>query len=100
MVPTFYYLTLSAALFALGVVGVLVRRNGVVIFMSTGLMVNAAFLSFATFARVHGAAEGQVLALLALAVAAVEAAVGLALCIALFRNQKTADVGEMDLLKW
>jgi len=100
MVPTAYYLMLSAALFAAGVVGVLVRRSAVAVFMAMGLMVNASLLSFAAFARHRGAVDGQVVALLVLAVTAAEAVVGLGLFIALFRNQKTADVGEVDLLKW
>ena len=98
--PVSYYLLLSGALFAIGVVGMLVRRNIVMIVLAAGLMSNAAILSFAAFARHHGRVDGQVMGLLILAVGAAAAIVGLALFIALFRNQKIADVDEVDRLRW
>ena len=98
--PVSYYLLLSGALFAIGVVGMLVRRNIVTIVLAAGLMSNAAILSFAAFARHHGRVDGQVMGLLILAVGAAAAIVGLALFIALFRNQKVADVDEVDRLRW
>ena len=98
--PVSYYLLLSGALFAIGVVGMLVRRNIVMIVLAAGLMSNAAILSFAAFARHHGRVDGQVMGLLILAVGAAAAIVGLALFIALFRNQKVADVDEVDRLRW
>lgn len=100
MVPVSYYLLLSVALFAIGVIGMLVRRNIVTIVLTVGLMGNAAILSFAAFARHHGRMDGQVVGLLVLAAGAAAATVGLALFIALFRNQKTADIDEVDQLKW
>lgn len=98
--PVSYYLLLSGALFAIGVVGMLVRRNIVMIVLAAGLMSNAAILSFAAFARHYGRVDGQVMGLLILAVWAAAAIVGLALFIALFRNQKIADVDEVDRLRW
>lgn len=98
--PVSYYLLLSGALFAIGVVGMLVRRNIVMIVLAAGLMSNAAILSFAAFARHYGRVDGQVMGLLILAVGAAAAIVGLALFIALFRNQKIADVDEVDRLRW
>ena len=100
MVPVSYYLVLSAALFVIGVVGVLVRRHVLAILMALQLMLTAANLSWVALARARGDLDGQVVALFALAVAAVQLVVGLALVVALFRNRKTADVGEVDLLKW
>lgn len=102
-------LVLSAALFAIGAYGVLARRNVLVMLMSVEVMLNAAGLAFISFARfrpwqgqvagTQDAATGQTFVLLAMAVAAAEVAVGLALLIAFFRNKKTVDAGEMDLLK-
>lgn len=95
-------LILSAALFAIGAYGVLARRNVLVMLMSVEVMLNAAGLAFIAFARfrpMRDPAAGQAFVLLAMAVAAAEVAVGLALLIAFFRNKKTVDAGEMDLLK-
>jgi NADH-quinone oxidoreductase subunit K len=99
MVPTVNYLILSAILFTLGVVGVLVRRNVLVVFMSIELMLNAANLAFVTFSRVWENLDGQVFVLLVMAVAAAEVAVGLAIAISLFRHKGTIDVDDMNLLK-
>jgi NADH-quinone oxidoreductase subunit K len=99
MVPTTNYLIQSAILFSLGVVGVLVRRNMLVVFMSVELMLNAANLAFVTFSRVWENLDGQVFALLVMAVAAAEVAVGLAIAVALYRQRGSADVDDMDLLK-
>ena len=99
-VPISYYLFLSAILFAIGVTGVLTRRNAIVIFMCIELMLNAVNLAFVAFARQLGQGEGQVFGFFVMAVAAAEVAVGLAIIIALFRNRETVDVGEVNLLKW
>ncbi|HOM82331.1 MAG TPA: NADH-quinone oxidoreductase subunit NuoK [Armatimonadota bacterium] len=99
MVPTVAYLMVGAILFSIGVVGVLVRRNALVVFMSIELMLNAVNLTLASFARQHGHATGQVFVLFVLAVAAAEVAVGLAIIIALFRHRDTLDLDRGNLLK-
>jgi NADH-quinone oxidoreductase subunit K len=99
MVPASYYLGLSALLFLIGVAGVLFRRNALIIFMSIELMLNAVNLSFVTFARVWHAMEGQVFVMFILTVAAAEAAVGLAIIIALFRDKESVDVDDVSLMK-
>jgi NADH-quinone oxidoreductase subunit K len=100
MVPISHYTILSAVLFAIGVLGVLTRRNVIVIFMSVELMLNAVNLSFVAFARHYGEATGQVFVFFVMTVAAAEVAVGLAIIIALFRNRETINVEEINLLKW
>jgi len=99
MVPIPYYLAISAMLFALGVLGVLVRRNALVIFMSIELMLNAVNLTFVAFARQQGSLEGQVLVFFVLVVAAVEVVVGLAIIVDIFRSRETVDVDDVDLLR-
>lgn len=98
-VPTGAYLALSAALFALGFIGVLVRRNALVVFMSVELMLNSVNLSFIAFARQLGAIEGQVSVFFVMVVAAVEVVVGLAIIIAIFRTRDTVDIDDVDLLR-
>ncbi|MBC8076756.1 MAG: NADH-quinone oxidoreductase subunit NuoK [Chloroflexales bacterium] len=99
MVPTSYYVLLSAVLFTLGVVGVLTRRNAIVVFMSVELMLNAANLALVAFARQQASTEGQVLVFFVITVAAAEVAVGLALLVAIFRSKHTTDVDEVNVLK-
>ena len=99
MIPTTYYLILSTILFTLGVVGVLVRRNALVVFMSIELMLNAVNLSFVAFARKLGTVDGHIFVFFVMAIAAAEAAVGLALIIALFRHRTTVQVDEANVLK-
>jgi NADH-quinone oxidoreductase subunit K len=99
MVPTSYYVLLSAALFTIGVLGVLVRRNAIVLFMSVELMLNAANLALVAFARERLGVDGQVLVFFVITVAAAEVAVGLALLVAIFRSKQTADVDEVSTLK-
>ena len=99
MVPASYYLVLSAILFTLGAVGVLIRRNALVIFMSVELMLNAVNLTLITYSRFLDNVDGQVFVLLVMAVAAAEVAVGLAIVVALIRHKETTDVDELDLLK-
>jgi NADH-quinone oxidoreductase subunit K len=89
----------SALLFAIGVVGVLTRRNALIIFMSVELMLNAVNLSFVALSRLHGGALGQAFVVFVMTVAAAEAAVGLAIVIAVFRQQQTVDLDRIDLLK-
>lgn len=99
MVPTSYFVLLSAALFTIGVLGVLVRRNAIVLFMSVELMLNAANLALVAFARERLGVDGQVLVFFVITVAAAEVAVGLALLVAIFRSKQTADVDEVSTLK-
>ena len=100
MVPASYFLILSAILFTLGVIGVLIRRNALVMFMSVEMMLNAVNLTLVTYSRFLGSVTGQVFVLLVIAVAAAEVAVGLAIVVSLFRHKETIDVDRMDLLKW
>jgi NADH-quinone oxidoreductase subunit K len=100
MIPASYYLILSAILFTLGTVGVLVRRNALVMFMSVEMMLNSVNLTLVTYSRFLGNVDGQVFVLLVMAVAAAEVAVGLAIVVALYRHKETTDVDEMNLLKW
>ena len=99
MVPSSYYLVLSAILFTLGAVGVLIRRNALVMFMSVEMMLNAVNLTLITYSRSLGNVDGQVFVLLVMAVAAAEVAVGLAIVISVYRHKETTDVDEMNLLK-
>lgn len=92
-------LVVSAALFAIGVAGVIVRRNAIIVFMCVELMLNAVNLSLVAFSRGLGM-EGQVLVFFVMAVAAAEAAVGLAIIIAVFRHYELVDVERFDLLRW
>ncbi len=99
MVPLSYYLVLSAVLFACGVAGFMVKRNIITIFMSIELMLNAVNLSFIAFATQWKALSGQVFVFFVMVVAAAEAAVGLAIIIAVFRTRETLNVDRVNLLK-
>jgi NADH-quinone oxidoreductase subunit K len=89
----------SAILFAIGVVGVLTRRNALIVFMCVELMLNAVNLSFVALSRMHGGAAGQVFVIFVMTVAAAEAAVGLAIVIAVFRHFRSVDLGNVNLLR-
>lgn len=107
-VPYTWVLALSAVLFAIGILGVLLRRNGIAIFLSLEIMLNSANLAFAAFAfrfaadhsTAAAAIDGQVFIFFVIAVAAAEAAVGLALFIALYRHKETIDVDRFNILRW
>jgi NADH-quinone oxidoreductase subunit K len=99
-VPLQLYLGLSAVLFTIGVVGVLTRRNVIVVFMCIELMLNSVNLTLVAFSSFLGNIAGQVLVFFVMAVAAAEAAVGLAIVIALFRNNHTVNIDEINILKW
>ena len=99
-VPIEYYLILSAFMFIVGVTGVLTRRNAIVVFMSVELMLNSANLSLITFSSFMGNPVGQLFVFFVMTVAAAEAAVGLAIIIALFRNKQTVNIDEINILKW
>jgi NADH-quinone oxidoreductase subunit K len=98
-VPLSWYLLLSALLFALGIVGFLIKRNLITVFMSIELMLNAVNLSFVTFAQMWHAVKGQIFAFFVMVVAAAEAAVGLAIIIAVFRARATLAVDRIDEMK-
>ncbi len=99
-VPLEYYLIISAVLFTIGTIGVLTRRNAIIIFMSLEIMLNSVNLTLVSFSSFFGDSAGQVFVFFVMSVAAAEAAVGLAIFLALFRNKKTIYVDEVNLLKW
>jgi NADH-quinone oxidoreductase subunit K len=99
MTPT-YYLALAALLFGIGAVGVLVRRNAIVVFMCIELMLNAVNLTLVTFGRINGQLDGQVMAFFVLVVAAAEVVVGLAIIMSIFRTRRSASVDDANLLKY
>ena len=98
-ISTFHYLVVAAALFAIGTVGVLTRRNVIIILMSIELILNAVNLNLVAFSRLYGL-HGQVFTVFVITDAAAEAAVGLGILIAFFRNKETTNVDEVDLMKW
>jgi len=98
--PLGYFMGLSAVLFAIGVAGVLIRRNIIVMFMSIELMLNAVNLAFVTIGRRMASMDGQVIVFFVMTVAAAEAAVGLGIIISLFRNRETVNADELNLLRW
>jgi NADH-quinone oxidoreductase subunit K len=97
--PT-YYLMLAAALFTIGAVGVLVRRNAIVVFMCIELMLNAANLTLVTFSRMNGSLDGQIMAFFVMVVAAAEVVIGLAIIMSIFRTRRSASVDDANLLKY
>ena len=99
-IPLDYYLILSALLFVTGVIGVVTRRNAIVIFRSLELMLNAVNLSLVAFSSFLGDIAGQMFVFFIMAVAAAEAAVGLAIVLSLFRNKQTVYVDEVNIMKW
>ncbi len=98
MVPTAYYVGLSAILFVMGVIGVLVRRNAIIVFMSIELMLNSANLAFVAFSRAFQQYNGQVFVFFVMTVAAAEVAVGLALIVTIFRTKHSINIDEMNQL--
>lgn len=99
-IPVYNYLILSAILFSIGTFGVLTRRNAIVIFMCVELMLNAVNMTFIALSHHLGNLDGQVFVFFVMTVAAAEAAVGLALMIAFFRNRESIDVDDVNMLKW
>jgi NADH-quinone oxidoreductase subunit K len=93
------YLYLAGILFTIGAIGVVVRRNAIVIFMCVELMLNAANLAFVTFSRINGTLDGQVTAFFTMVVAACEVVVGLAIIVAIYRSRRSASVDDASLLK-
>ena len=98
--PLGYFMGLSAVLFAIGVAGMIVRRNLIVMFMSIELMLNAVNLAFVALGRQLGSMDGQVIVFFAMTVAAAETAIGLGILIATFRNRATIDADDLNLLRW
>ena len=93
------YVILSAVLFSIGAIGVLVRRNAIIVFMSVELMLNAANLAFVAFARINGILSGQVIAFFVMVVAACEVVVGLAIIVTVFRSRRSASLDDANLLR-
>jgi NADH-quinone oxidoreductase subunit K len=100
VIPDTYYLALSAVLFTLGIVGVVIRRNPLVIFMSIELALNAANLALVAFGQRSGTPQGQMLVLFVMAVAAAEVAVGLAIIVAIFRVRHRLSIDDLSLMRW
>jgi len=100
MVSTYHYLFLGAALFTIGVIGVLTRRNIMVILMSIELMMNAVNINLIAFSAHHQHVTGQIFSIFVITVAAAEAAVGLGIVIAMFKNKETMNINEIDIMKW
>ena len=100
IIPLEYYLILSAILFTIGVVGVLTRRNLIVIFMSIEMMLNAVNLTLVAFSSYLGNAAGQIFVFFVMSVAAAETAIGLAIVIAVYRNKQTVFADKINVLKW
>lgn len=99
-IPPSWYIYLGTGLFTIGVIGVLTRRNVIIILMSIELILNAVNINLVAFSHYYGAVDGQIFAIFVITDAAAEAAVGLGLLIALFRNKETVNADEIDLLKW
>lgn len=99
-IPIEYYLILSAAMFAIGVTGVLIRKNAIVVFMCIELMLNSANLTLVAFSSYLGNSIGQIFVFFVMTVAAAEAAVGLAIIIAVFRNKLNVNIDEINIFKW
>ena len=99
-IPIEYYLILSAFMFSVGIVGVLTRRNAIIVFMCIELMLNSANLTLITFSSYLGDVGGQLFVFFVMAVAAAEAAVGLAIIIAIYRNKLTVNIDQINILRW
>ncbi|MCH7496262.1 MAG: NADH-quinone oxidoreductase subunit NuoK [Candidatus Marinimicrobia bacterium] len=99
VVPLYHIVTLAGLLFTIGMLGVLFRRNAIIVFMSVEIMLNAVNLVFIAFARYHGSVDGQVFVFFIMTLAAAEVAVGLAIMISLFRNLQTTDISSFNLMK-
>lgn len=100
MIGIDWYLALSAILFTIGLIGVLIRRNAIVVFMCVELMLNSVNLTLIAFSAYHGDVTGQILVFFSLAVAAAEAVIGLAIILAIFRNNLSVDITKVNLLRW
>lgn len=99
-IPLDYYLGLSAILFCIGVIGVLIRRNAIIIFMCIEIMLNAVNLTLIAFSSFLGNAAGQIFVFFVIAVAAAEAAIGLSIIMAIYRNKQTLNIDEINIMRW
>ncbi len=99
VVPLYHIIAFAGLLFTIGVVGVLFRRNAIIVFMSVEIMLNAVNLAFVAFSRYRGSVDGQVFVFFIMTLAAAEVAVGLAIIISLFRNLRTSDISEIHIMK-
>lgn len=99
-ITAYWYIVVAAVMFALGIFGVLTRKNGIVVFMCVELMLNAVNLSLVTFSKMHNNAAGSMLVFFVMCVAAAEAVVGLAIVIAIFRNKLHIDINDVNIFKW
>ena len=95
-----YYLVLAAVIFTIGAMGVLLRRNAILVFMSVELMLNSVNLTLVTFSRINGTLDGQIMAFFVMVVAAAEVVVGLAIIMSIFRTRRSASVDDANLLKY
>jgi NADH-quinone oxidoreductase subunit K len=100
VVPASYFMGLSAVLFCIGVAGVLLRRNTIIIFLSIELMLNAVNLAFVSLSRAWGSVDGQAIVFFVMTVAAAESAVGLGIILMIFRNRETVNADEINLMRW
>jgi NADH-quinone oxidoreductase subunit K len=100
MIPVSYYVVVSTMMFVIGLLGILIRRNFLIILFAIELMLNAANINLVAFSHYSNAIDGQIVSLFVIAIAAAEAAIGLAIIIVLFRSQRTTNVDELNLLKW
>lgn len=100
VIPVNLYLGLATLLFGIGLYGVMVRRNTVVILMCVELVINAALINFVAFSTTHGAVDGQIFTLIGMSLAAAEAALGLALVLLLYRRKETVDIEKASILRW
>ncbi|HOS47885.1 MAG TPA: NADH-quinone oxidoreductase subunit NuoK [Bacteroidia bacterium] len=100
VIPLNYYVALAAILFSIGVMGVMFRRNAIIVFMCIELMLNAVNMLLTAFSTYHGDASGQVMVFFIMAVAAAEVAVGLAILVMIYNNIRTVDINELNKLKW
>ena len=100
VIPLNYYVALAAILFSIGVMGVMFRRNAIIVFMCIELMLNAVNMFLTAFSTYHGDASGQVMVFFIMAVAAAEVAVGLAILVMIYNNIRTVDINELNKLKW
>jgi len=100
MIPLSYPIGLSAILFSMGVIGVLTRRNAIIIFMSIELMLNSSNIAFISFSNSNSTIDGQIFVIFIIAIAAVEAVIGLSIFIILFRLKQTLNIDEINILKW
>jgi NADH-quinone oxidoreductase subunit K len=99
-VPLDYYLSLSAILFCIGVIGVLTRRNAIIVFMSIEIMLNSVNLTLIAFSSFLGDSSGQIFVFFVISVAAAEAAIGLSIIMALFRGKQTVNIDEINIMRW